>query len=236
MQKIAYIPARSGSKRFPNKNISILRGKPLFVWTIEAFINSDCFDKVIFSSDSEKYFEIAKEFIKSDILVFHKRNKEEAGDKIKIFDYIKSNIKKWCNNEDVFALGLPTCPLRNEKHIKESIDLLFSFNKPVFSAYEYDKHVAFSFFFKNDNIKKEWEPAFTNSPLLTGNTRSQDQTSFFRPNGGLYITKPVFIKDNIKTFYQNAIPYIMSKEESFDIDSEKDLEYLEFILSKINKN
>ena len=42
------------------------------------------------------------------------------------------------------------------------------------------------------------------------------------------------MNNNVKTFYQNAIPYIMTKEESIDIDSKKDLEYAEFILSKVN--
>tara|TARA_Y100000991_G_C21967239_1_gene347510 strand:- start:1497 stop:2198 length:702 start_codon:yes stop_codon:yes gene_type:complete len=233
MQKIAYIPARSGSKRFPDKNISLLGKKPLFVWTIEAFINSNCFDKVIFSSDSEKYFEIARDFIGSELLVFHKRNNVEAGDKVKIFDYIKSNISKWCENEDIFALGLPTCPFRNAKHIQESVDLSLTSDKPVFSSNEYEQHVTFSFYFKNNKIMKEWEPAFVDSPLITGNTRSQDQKKYFRPNGGLYITKPSYI-NFVKTFYENAIPYIMSKDESIDIDCKKDLDYAEFLLSKIN--
>ncbi len=233
MKKIAYIPARSGSKRFPNKNISLLDKKPLFVWTLEAFINSNCFDKVIFSSDSEKYFEIAKDFISSEVLALHRRNNEEAGDKVKIFDYIKSNIRMWCEEDDIFALGLPTCPFRNKKHIQESMDLSLTFNKPVFSANQYEQHIAFSFYFKNNNMTKEWEPAFGDSPMITGNTRSQDQRKFFRPNGGLYITKPSHIR-NVKTFYQNAIPFIMSADESIDIDNKKDLDYAEFLISKIN--
>ena len=233
MQKIAYVPARAGSKRFPDKNISLLCNKPLFVWTLEAFIESNCFDKVIFSSDSERYFEIAQEYISSEVLTFHKRNDEEAGDKVKIFDYIKSKITKWCEKDDIFALGLPTCPFRNKKHIQESIDLSLTFNKPIFSANEYEQHVAFSFYFKNNKNPKEWEPAFVDSPLITGNTRSQDQRKFYRPNGGLYITKPSYI-DNVQTFYQNAIPYIMSTDESIDIDSKKDLDYAEFLIKKIN--
>ena len=36
MRRIAYIPARSGSKGIPKKNIRPLCGKPLMGWTIEA--------------------------------------------------------------------------------------------------------------------------------------------------------------------------------------------------------
>ena len=92
MRKIAFIPARSGSKRFPNKNIAHLDGKPLIVWAVNSFLLSKCFDKIIFSSDSEEYFEILKKYINSDLIEFHQRSKIEAGDKIKIFDYVKENI------------------------------------------------------------------------------------------------------------------------------------------------
>lgn len=60
MKKIAIIPARSGSKGLKDKNIIKVCGKPLMAYSIEAAINSKCFDKVIVTTDSEKYAEIAK--------------------------------------------------------------------------------------------------------------------------------------------------------------------------------
>ena len=48
MKYTAFVPARSGSKRLPGKNIKLLAGKPLVVWTLEAFVNSDKVDEVIF--------------------------------------------------------------------------------------------------------------------------------------------------------------------------------------------
>ena len=55
------IPARSGSKRFPNKNIHIFLNIPLFYHSI--FCKKLKFvKKIIFSTDSEKYIRIAKKF------------------------------------------------------------------------------------------------------------------------------------------------------------------------------
>ena len=48
---MAVIPARSGSKGLPGKNIKELCGKPLLAWTIEAALESSCFDKVLVSTD-----------------------------------------------------------------------------------------------------------------------------------------------------------------------------------------
>ena len=60
--KIAIIPARGGSKRIPRKNIKLFCGKPIIAWSIQAAINSKCFDKVIVSTDDLEIAEIAGSF------------------------------------------------------------------------------------------------------------------------------------------------------------------------------
>ena len=126
MKKIAFIPARSGSKRLPNKNVKMLGHMPLVCWTLSAFLDSQCFDEVIFSSDSEEYWNIVNEYISSEKLKFHLRTERESGDKIKIFDYIKDNIDVLCEEESIFSLGLPTCPFRNSNHVRECFSLFES--------------------------------------------------------------------------------------------------------------
>ena len=233
MRKIAFIPARSGSKRFPNKNIAHLNEKPLIVWAVNSFLLSKCFDKIIFSSDSEEYFEILKKYISSDLIEFHQRSKNEAGDKIKIFDYVKENINKWCDPYDLFALGLPTCPFRKPLHVKECLNMAIKSGKSIFSACEYDFHVPFAFSIVYENSKiSGWSSPFKDTPLLTGNTRSQDQIKYFHPNGAIYVIKPNSISRETKTFYENSIPYIMTRDESIDIDNKEDLEFAELYLKR----
>ena len=62
MKSIAFIPARTGSKRLPNKNIKELRGHPLLAYTVRAAINSGVFDDVICATDSEQYANIARHY------------------------------------------------------------------------------------------------------------------------------------------------------------------------------
>ena len=52
-KSLAVIPARGGSKRLPGKNIIKFAGKPMIAWTIEAAINSGCFERVIVSTDDD---------------------------------------------------------------------------------------------------------------------------------------------------------------------------------------
>ena len=59
---IALIPARSGSKRAPGKNVRILGGKPTIAYTILAAQGSGIFNQVIVSTDSEEYMNLATQF------------------------------------------------------------------------------------------------------------------------------------------------------------------------------
>ncbi|MEP2791427.1 MAG: pseudaminic acid cytidylyltransferase, partial [Kangiellaceae bacterium] len=60
--KVAIIPARGGSKRIPRKNIKLFHGKPLIAYSIEAAIASNCFDKIIVSTDDEEIASVAKQY------------------------------------------------------------------------------------------------------------------------------------------------------------------------------
>lgn len=220
MKYTAFVPARSGSKRLPGKNIKLLAGKPLIVWTLEALINSNKVDEVIFSTDSINYWEIVKEYIKSEKLVLDLRDIEEAGDKVKIVDYLKIKNKKiFGDRVGNFILALPTAPLRKTIHINEALDLFEAKGRPVFSAVQYNFSVSFAFT-KN---KIDWQPVFKDSPMITGDTRSQDQPEIYHPNGAIYV-RPIndLRSKKLTTLYQDAIPYIMSEVDSIDIDKEVD--------------
>ena len=57
------IPARSGSKSIINKNIQLINNKPLIAYSLLAAKKNRHLKKIIFSSDSMKYFNIAKKKI-----------------------------------------------------------------------------------------------------------------------------------------------------------------------------
>jgi len=60
--KLAIIPARGGSKRIPRKNIKPFCGKPMIAWSIEAALESGCFDRVIVSTDDDEIAEVARQY------------------------------------------------------------------------------------------------------------------------------------------------------------------------------
>tara|TARA_Y100000589_G_C27199325_1_gene648737 strand:+ start:16221 stop:16961 length:741 start_codon:yes stop_codon:yes gene_type:complete len=227
MPNIVLVPARSGSKRFINKNAKPLLNLPLFLWTIRAAANSKRIDRIIFSTDSDEYVNLclsdaSKRNYKISI---DKRTEKEAGDKVKIYDYIKSQTFLSRNNikeNDNLILLLPTCPLRPKCLIDEVIEISTIKEKTVFTCCEYDFHVSFAF---SLNIYNEFDPLLGDkSPLKTGFTRSQDQEVFYRPNGSVVSIPYInLINPEASSIYFNSLAFKMEKIFSCDVDTEEQL-------------
>lgn len=60
--RLAVIPARGGSKRIPRKNIKPFGGIPIIAWSIRAAINSQCFERIIVSTDDAEIADIANTY------------------------------------------------------------------------------------------------------------------------------------------------------------------------------
>lgn len=221
MTYTAVVPARSGSKRLPHKNVKLLGDKPLLVWTLEACIEAERVDEVIMSTDSMEYWETARKYLKSEKLSLDFRTPDEAGDTVKIFEYLKDKrAKLFGKRTGAFILALPTVPLRRAKHVDEAIELFEASRKPVFSATNYGFPVSFAFRKQDSGA---WEPVFPDSPMVTGNTRSQNQQEAYHPNGAIYVRDiDDLAQHNLMTLYKDAVPYFMNRTDSVDIDAEVD--------------
>ncbi len=60
--RVAVIPARGGSKRIPRKNIREFCGKPMIAWPLQAAIASNCFDRIIISTDDAEIADVARQY------------------------------------------------------------------------------------------------------------------------------------------------------------------------------
>lgn len=233
MNVIGFIPARSGSTRLRNKNIKLMDGEPLIFWTIYKALKSKKFDKLIFSSDSLKYFNILKKSlrknkIKHDILEFDKRDINHSKKKSKIFDYLKHDLIKKFNLQpnDLLVQMLPTCPLRSINTIKKLVNYSISSKKNSFSVSKYDFHLSFAISINDKN----WKPLMKNSPIITGKTQSQTQKVFYHPNGALNCLYVKTLNSKSKSIYKNATPKVIPENEAYDIDNNHDFRLIKFIM------
>ena len=119
---IALIPARSGSKRVPHKNIAPLMGHPLIAYTIAAAKQSGVFGRVIVSTDSEEYAAVARHYGAETPFM---RPPEYSGDKSPDIDWIQHALKWFADKGeayDAFALLRPTSPCRLPSTIQRAWD------------------------------------------------------------------------------------------------------------------
>ena len=117
MKNLAIIPARSGSKGLKDKNIKMLSGKPLMAYTIEAAIESKMFCKVMVSTDSGNYAEIAREY---GAEVPFLRSNELSGDKAGSWEVVLEVLQQYQTVGEIFdtvCLLQPTSPLRDSADI-----------------------------------------------------------------------------------------------------------------------
>ncbi|WP_027327116.1 cytidylyltransferase domain-containing protein [Helicobacter pametensis] len=214
MKVLALIPARSGSKGVRDKNIRPFRGLPLLAHSIQSTIESGICDEVFVCTDSEDYASIAREYGAS---VPFLRSKESARDESKSIECIIESLEKYKilgKEFDVLLLLQPTSPLRNATHIKEAYELFLSCHcQSLASVCEVDEHPLFMRTLE-DNLL---------SPLLKtqSSVRRQDLPPYYRLNGAIYLNLISTLTPQT-SFNDNAIGYVMSKEDSLDIDREED--------------
>ncbi len=207
-----------------------LGGKPLIAHTINAVINSGCFEKIIFSSDDDEMLNYASKY---NQLVPVARCPSLAGDSVKVIDLVRKIANEHDNQKfDQIGLFLPTCPFRSAKDIAEGIQLLTKDDLSVVSVNEMNDPLQLSLSVDLKSNIANPEAILSPSPLVTGETRSQDFTNYYRVNGGFYIAwmKKFLDKEN---FFQGKVKaYIMDKLHSVDIDHALDLDYANMLIEK----
>lgn len=113
---LGLIPARGGSKGVPKKNIKIIHGKPLIVWSIEKGLRSKLIDKLVVSTDSEEIAQIAKE-AGAEVLM---RPSELATDTASTQDVMVHTLQHY--PADTLVLLQPTSPYRSNGLIDDCIN------------------------------------------------------------------------------------------------------------------
>jgi len=117
---LALIPARSGSKRVPDKNIRPLAGHPLIAYSISAALQSGVFAAVIVSTDSERYAEVARYY---GAEVPFMRPAEYSGDNSPDIEWVAYTLKRLAaegRSYDGFSILRPTSPFRLPETIQRA--------------------------------------------------------------------------------------------------------------------
>lgn len=226
---IAIIPARSGSKGLPDKNIRILNGKPLIAYSIIQAQEAGIVDEIFLSTDSQEYANIA---IQYGANVPFLRSDELASDSASTWDCVKDALKHYYTlgkEYDIFVVLQPTSPLRTARDIINAIKQLVLTNADsVVSVCEADHSpLWYNTLPENKSLK-----GFVR-PEIMAKTR-QELPTFFRINGAIYAVSTSYFLRTQNIYDKNSFAYIMPRERSIDIDTLFDFYFAEYLLTLKN--
>lgn len=223
----AVIPARSGSKAIKNKNIVDINGHPLIAHSIVVALKSRIIERVIVSTDSKLYANIARKY---GAEVPFLRPSNLSTDNSTDLDFFVHLIQSFIDKEEIlpefFVHLRPTTPLREVDKLDEAVSLFK--NKKLYSSLR-SCHRMEESCYKNFEIKrKTLVSAFSLFNNLDNfNSPRQNYPITYRCNGYIDIirTKNI-IKKNL--LHGNKVfPFVTPKVN--EVDNHDDLMYLKYL-------
>ena len=220
MKNIAFIFARGGSKGIKNKNILKFDDKPLIAHTIESAIMSQLFDDVVVSTDDDQIAEISTSYGASVPFIRPAKLASDNSNELLSWKHAIQNYE----NEISRFISLPcTSPLRNFSTIKKMLD--------KYTECDLLLGVTRSNHIPNFNIVNLTETGkltiynSSNDKIF----RRQDAPNCFNITTYAYITNPNYVLSANNLLDGDIYGYILSKNESIDIDDMYDFRYAEYI-------
>lgn len=217
----AIIPARGGSKGIPRKNVRPILGKPLIAHSILDVKESKLVDRVYVSTDDPEIAAVSSQY---GAEIIH-RPSAIAGDTAtseSALLHALTEIQQSIQPELVVFLQC-TSPLRTgldldraiEQLRSEQADSLLSVTPTHRFLWEQVNGIAKSINYDYQNRQ-----------------RRQDMNPQFMENGSIYIFKPWVLKELGNRLGGKISLFVMPEDQSWEIDSIADFEYVEFLLSQ----
>lgn len=235
---LGIIGIRSGSVGVPNKNIRSLLGKPLIAWILEKAKYSKYINKLVVSTDSEKYAKIAQKY---GAEVPCLRPKEFSQNNSPEIDYVKHMLSFLKENQqykpDIVVRMMATIPMQRTEDIDAVIEILFNdddADSAVVIA-EARQHPQKALKIVDDNKgKRKLVTYFSESGReVTPIARQTYQKAFFR--GNVIACKfPIIFKTNSLTG-DTVRFHIIPQERAIDIDNEIDFQICANLINSRNK-
>ena len=120
---IALIGARSGSERVPGKNVRRLSGHPLLAYAIETARQSEVFDRIVVSTDSERIAQVAR-WYGADVPFL--RPEEYSTSTSPDIEWIAWTLPQLDERYDLFAIVRATNPFRGPDVIRRGLEQLLA--------------------------------------------------------------------------------------------------------------
>lgn len=221
---LAVIPARGNSKGLPRKNLRLLGGKPLLVWSIEAALAARSITTVCVSTEDPEIADVARRAGAAVVA----RPARLAEDHVQNDAVVRHAVETLGPARHAhLALLQPTSPLRTAEHLDGCLALYFArAARSAMTVTPVAHHPGKSVTLSGDGAV---EPFTT---LEDMERRRQDMVPCYRQNGAVYVLGVGDFLAQRRFYLRPCAGYVMPQEASIDIDSELDLQMAELLLGR----
>lgn len=214
-KKLAIIPARGGSKRIPRKNIKPFLGQPIIKYTIDAVLDSSCFDEIIVSTDDKEIAEIS---VKLGAKVPFMRSEETSSDFAMTADVIEEVLmeyRKRGREFDFCCCLYPTAPFISPEMLKKGLNILKDNNADsALPVVRFSYPIQRALKIEDGRLLMIWPENL--------NKRSQDLMPAYHDVGQFYwLNVKSFLEQKV-LFGKFTVPIEVPESEVQDIDNEED--------------
>lgn len=215
IQTLIVVPARSGSKSIPDKNIKLLGNKPLLAWTAEAVQRANINNCLaILSTDSEYYANVGAAAGLHIPFIRPAACSNDNASALAVIDH----ALQWFEGEHQYfpeqVMWLqPTSPFRSSAIIERALDMMVRRQADgIIGCKELHRDLT-TLFKTNDGFLRALraDQAVQN--------RRQEVEPLLTPNGAMYLCKTSVLQEK-KSFYSDrTAPLVMDAIMSLDIDT-----------------
>lgn len=221
--RLAIIPARGGSKRIPRKNVKHFCGKPTIAWSIEAARASNCFDRIIVSTDDEEIAEVSRGYGAEVPFI----RPLELSDDYTGTTAVIAHAVKWIQQQGAMPTEVcciyATAPFLRAEDLQRGLDMLRRHCCDyVFSATSYAFPIQRAIRITSTNRVEMFNPEYFNA-------RSQDLESAFHDAAQFYWGRADAWLRGESIFSPNAAPVVLPRHCVLDIDTNEDWVFAEWM-------
>lgn len=221
---LAVIPARSGSKGLPQKNIKNLCGKPLIAWSILTGLRSKYIDEIVVSTNSQDIADIALSYGASVPFLRPNELAQDESTSFNVLEHCVNFYKKINRKYDLVVMLEPTSPQREAEDIDASIEKLMAFPDAraiVGIARVESQHPTFLVEKDaNDFIRGYADPDMKIK-------RRQEISTLYFFEGSLYVSYVDTLLEMKSFYHSKTLGFEMPKWKSFEIDDSDDFFIIE---------
>lgn len=223
---VALIPARGGSKGVKRKNLREVAGKPLLQHTVDAARECPLIGDIYLSSEDAEILATGQDLGCKLVRRPAALALDESSANDVVFDFF---TQVPLADEDVILYLQPTSPLRTGAHLSDALaQMTKAGTSGLVAVTELEKspYKAFSLDARG-NLESLFGERYSNYGR-------QQLPKTYMPNGAIYIFTKKFFMERGGFPSNGSLPYIMSRADSVDIDTDADLELASRLMEQRN--